>query len=242
MKFKSFVPFNFKTNIISCLVYRAFRICSRSTLFENELSFLKEYFLKNGFTCKIIDNVIRKTLFNIYHSKPVEISCSKNPVYIRLEYLGFVSNVLKRKLSILINKFYPQIQPKFIFNSSNSIGHLFNYKDKLPPLLVSNVIYKFTCGQCSAAYIGETQKQLRVRVCQHRGVSFRNPSTVLSNQENSKILEHSFDQNHPISEKDFKILTTCNSYDLRTLESIFIYDQKPHLNSQGASTELFILK
>ena len=119
---------------------------------------------------------------------------------------------------------------------------MFSYKDKLPPLLVSNVIYKFTCGQCSAAYIGETRKQLQVRVCQHRGVSFRNPMTALSNPENNKILAHSFDKNHQISENNFKILTTCNSYDLRTLESIFIFEQKPQLNCQGASTELFILK
>ena len=102
MKFKSFVPFNFKTDIISCLVYRAFRICSRSTLFENELSFLRDYFLKNGFTSKIIDVVFKKTLGNIYHSKSVELSSTKKPVYVKLEYLGFVSNVLKRKLLIFI--------------------------------------------------------------------------------------------------------------------------------------------
>ena len=156
-------------------------------------------------------------------------TCSRKPIFIKLEYLGHYSNVLKRKLSSLISKFYPQIDPKFIFSSSNSIGNMFSYKDKLPPLLVSNVIYKFTCGQCSAAYIGETGKQLKVRVCQHRAVSFRNPMTVLSNPENSKILAHSFDKNNPISGNNFKILTT--------LESIFIFEQKPQLNCQGASTE-----
>ena len=42
MKFDSFVPHLFKTNLISCLIKRAFKICSEETAFNAELSYLQK--------------------------------------------------------------------------------------------------------------------------------------------------------------------------------------------------------
>ena len=103
---------------------------------------------------------------------------------------------IKRRLKSVIEHFYPQVNARIIFQSSNSIQNFFKFKDRIPLSLASSVVYQYTCRQCSATYIGETKKQLKVRISQHKGISFRT-YRPLSSFDSSKIYEHAFDSNHP---------------------------------------------
>ena len=165
----------------------------------------------------------------------------KKPINIKLPFLGPQTYIAKRKLSALITKFYPHVSIRFIITPSLTIQNFFSFKDKLPISLVSSVIYKYSCGQCSATYIGETRKQLKVRMSQHKGISFRT-GNMLNSIEKSKILDHSLDSGHFTSENNFKILDSCQPFDLRILESIYIHKIKPSLNDHASSVELAILK
>jgi hypothetical protein len=242
MNYSSFVPKSYKVNLIHCLIYRAFKICSDVKFFDAELKFLKNYFLSNLYPIRMVNSAFRKSLNKIYNPDVMVSNVKLKDIYVKFPYLGFQSNVMKRELGNFLSKFYPQIKINFIFNNSNTIGNLFKFKDILPSYLVSNVVYKFTCGTCSATYIGETSKQFKVRICQHRGVSFRT-GNVLSDPENSKIFLHAVQQNHPISNDNFKILSKCsNEYDLKILESVYIHNHNPNLNEQDGSVPLHILK
>ena len=44
---------------------------------------------------------------------------------------------------------------------------MFKFKDRLPHLLMSSVIYQYSCRQCSSSYVGQTVKQFKVRISQH---------------------------------------------------------------------------
>ena len=46
MNFNSFIPKHFKYNLISCLIFRAFKICSSEMSFDRELKFLRSLFAK----------------------------------------------------------------------------------------------------------------------------------------------------------------------------------------------------
>ena len=46
---------------------------------------------------------------------------------------------------------------------------------------------------------------------------------MLNPVEKSKILDHSLNSGHCTSENNFKILDSCQPFDLRILESIYIY-------------------
>ena len=84
-------------------------------------------------------------------------------------------------------------------------------------------------------------KQLKVRISQHKGRSFRTNS-LLSCPENSKILDHSLNSGHPIIDNNFKILDSCKNNDLlRILESLWIHKLKPSLNDRSSSAELSII-
>ena len=74
-----------------------------------------------------------------------------------------------------------------------------------------------------------------------KGISFRT-GNMLNSVEKSKILDHSLNSGHCTSENNFKILDSCQPFDLRILESIYIHKIKPSLNDHASSVELYILK
>ena len=82
---------------------------------------------------------------------------------------------------------------------------------------------------------------MRVRIAQHKGISFRTNLPMLT-PNYSAIREHSIKEDHPIKEDDFSLLASCQNFDLKILESIYILDQKPNLNDHQSSVDLFILK
>ena len=57
--FESFLPTVYKFGMVYTLVYRCFKICSDWTKFHEELSFLKQVFLKNGYPLSFIDNCFK---------------------------------------------------------------------------------------------------------------------------------------------------------------------------------------
>ena len=242
MNFSSFVAKSYKRNLITCLVTRAFKICSHSTTFDIELEFLKDFFLKNGFPINFINKMFRCTLEKIYKPFQQLTTVPRKQIFYSTIWLEFPSEILKRKLSQIIRKYYPQLELKFVFKNSNTIGNFFKFKDVLPASLSSSVIYKYSCRECSASYIGMTSKQLKIRISQHMGRSFRTGNINSNEINNSKIFEHFEQKDHPISVEDFKILTSCPNEDLFILESIYIHKLNPTLNERNSSFDLCILK
>ena len=92
-----------------------------------------------------------------------------------------------------------------------------------------------------AEEIFDCSTELKVRVSQHKGISFRT-GNMLNSVEQSKILDHSLNSGHCTSDNNFKILDSCQPFDLRILELIYIHKIKPSLNDHASSVELYILK
>ena len=59
MRFDSFLPNTYKFSMIYTLVFRYFSICSNWTNFHNELVFLRDTFLKNGYPISFIDKYLK---------------------------------------------------------------------------------------------------------------------------------------------------------------------------------------
>ena len=94
----------------------------------------------------------REQILNIFW-KISYATVPKKPINIKLPFLGPQTYIAKRKLSALITKFYSHVSIRFIITPSLTVQNLFSFKDKLPITLVSSVICKYSCGQCSATYI-----------------------------------------------------------------------------------------
>ena len=93
---RSFCPKSQKVMLISCIVLRAFRICSEIIL-DNELENIRKIFGLLGYPFDIVDKTVRKTIYSL--DEPKLFGPEKCPVYIRLPYLGSVASSMKKKLN-----------------------------------------------------------------------------------------------------------------------------------------------
>ena len=158
---------SYKIGLVNCLIHRAFKISSSYLIFHNELEKIKKLLQKNLYPNRIIDNNIRLFLEKQYN-RTVSNTTKKKVVYYKLPYIGHFSQTTKRKLKSLCEKFCKSTEIKIAY-SPLKIGSFFSLKDRLPKLLQSYVVYRFTCAGCKACYIGETKRHLTTRIEEHLG-------------------------------------------------------------------------
>ena len=147
----------------------------------------------------------------------------------------------KRELSRFLSLQYPYVEFRFVFKNPLTIGSLFHFKDSLPDLISSFIIYLFTCPDCnSGKYIGASNRILKVRIDCHKGVSYRT-GLDLNKKEFSAIRNHAASCKYHIRYQEFKILSQSqNSSHLPFLESLFIKQLSPNLNNSISSVHLHI--
>ena len=107
--------------------------------------------------------------------------------------------------------------------------------------LCSNVIYQFTCEDCSSFYVGSTIRSLHTRSHEHIGKSFLTGATLTS-PPHSNVREHARKKKHSLSLENFRIIGRARSNDnIRLIESIFIRYLNPDLNDLESSMALHII-
>ena len=83
--------------------------------------------------------------------------------FFKLLYHGYLSHLIKNKISKLCKEFCKQnFNIKLVLNSFK-IENYFAYKHPIPNDLKSLLVYKFTC----ASYIGETCCHFKTRIEEH---------------------------------------------------------------------------
>ena len=132
---------------------------------------MSEILKKNAVPVKLINSCIKNFLNKRLTEKPVTLTAEKKDLVIVLPFLGKLSLDLRTRLKSSISKNLPFCKIRVIFKSSTRISNFFQFKDKMPYCLRSNVVYKFSCGRCNATDEGETYRHVRLRVGKHSGVS-----------------------------------------------------------------------
>ncbi|XP_069970997.1 uncharacterized protein [Penaeus vannamei] len=239
LHFLSFTPYIYKINSVKTLITRAYNVCSNWAAFHIEMSFLKNFFLTNGYPLYIFDKITKTFLCKKFTDHQTVFTVKRDHKYVKLPYMGDLSCEIRKQLKVLLQNNYPQIKFTFVFSNTNTIAKFlkqpFNYSSDL----CSNVVYLFTCPSCQARYVGSTSRWLRHRISEHKGKSFRT-GLPLSKPSFSAIREHSLQHSHPFSNTDFSILSSHSSrQDLITSESLLIKKMKPELNNITTTTPLF---
>ena len=170
MNFNAVAPVQWKRSLITCLLNRAFIVCSTYALFLEEVKRLKAIFISNAYPASFFDNVSRRFLQSLGDSQvdtASETTCSEGPcVYLRVVYVGGPSHTFGKRLGALIRDKYG-VEVKVVF-STFKVGSYFGLKSQIPPLFKSNIVYKFVCPRDEdTSYIGMTTTQWFVRIGQH---------------------------------------------------------------------------
>ena len=238
--FSSFIPLEHKFGLVYTLLHRCFCFVSDMSKFHFEIEKLKEILLSNGYSNNFFDKCISKFMNTLYIKKPVMLTVPKKQLYLVLPFMGKMSALVKSGLARSLHKRLPFCKVKIIFKTSNRLKNYFSFKDVVPEPLRSCQIYNFTCGSCNASYIGKTFRHMKVRVSEHQGVSPRT-GKHLKGTLSTSVRDHMLDCNHIVAWDDFKVLgRESNHWLLEIKESLFIKRDRPSLNKNIYSQELFL--
>ena len=145
------------------------------------------------------------------------INCSVRPREIRTCLTKLSSTFLSLSLAHTLSSnceimflCFPTRCVRFIFQSGRRLSGFFSFKDRIPKLMRSRIIYKYSCQCYRALYFGQTRRHFHTRISEHMGVSPLSGKKLAKNSLSS-VLAHSQQSLHRISPDDFTIISSCRS-------------------------------
>ena len=196
LHFNSSHPICMKKAVVQSLVYRAIHLCSNSTDTEKELERLKAVLKENGYPLAVIDQTVQQI-----YSPRREKQQQQPKATVRIPY--------RPQTAESVRKILGDYNIRTVFNLDNTLRkQLVRPKDCVQIMDRTNCVYKIQCADCPAVYIGQTSRQLKVRLNEHK----RQARTMLKNSEQLKKLT-----------KDSVIVlhTVAKSYQIRFDEAYF---------------------
>ena len=144
-----------KTGIALCLKDRAKKICGpNSSSLEEGKEHLEGVLQANGYPKREAQWLLNRRR----QTKGSEDEC-KHKLFI--PYI--------KGLSETIDKSFRKLGIQTIFSKQRSLRTvLSNPKPPQPPMDIKGVVYLIHCSECSAVYIGETGRTLKVRLAEHK--------------------------------------------------------------------------
>ncbi|UYV67704.1 hypothetical protein LAZ67_5001653 [Cordylochernes scorpioides] len=209
LHFASNSPISQKIIVVRTLTKRAFTHCSSKIEYNKELNFIENQLLKSGYPLPFIKR-------NRY--KPGTPRNNSNH-YISTCYLPYTES------TITIARKLKSFGIKTIFRSSPSIASILRnpITKSTDQKQKKDLVYQIPCLNCNSAYIGETSRDLSIRIKEHqRNISKLNP--------NSLIVDHRLPQRLP----GRPTLLQCSSTEGNMSSS----DVGGNLRRQAASVDL----
>ena len=188
LRWDSFVPKMFKRGLVYCLVSRAWRLCSNYHLFHEELLFIKNVLLSNGYPGNFVDSCVQRFLNRAMGTNTTStiFGPERMKIYLSLPYAGLSSMKLCRQLKRIYKAVLPCVELLVIFKPSCKLNRLCKLKSSYPRLTCSNVIYKVNCKDCSDFYVGLTTRRLDQRMKEH------------ASSDSSALFKHQLETDHSI--------------------------------------------
>ena len=230
----SHAPIQWKKSTLRGLVKQALTICSSQILLNNEIEYLKYVFINNNqcpknFVETIIQDEMEKTNLQEFTNNDTE----NNPLLsLSLPYNGIKGEHIINKMKKNLKKYLKPDTITNIIYKSKKLASKFKIKDHIKFEHRNNIVYLCKCPEdlCNETYIGETNRRIQERICDHN-----------NRDKNSHVYKHSIDNNHKhVWVDDFEILSSnyTASYKRKLSESLYIKEYNASLNSQEKSVKL----
>ena len=114
-KYRSFVATDYKSSLITTLLYRSFTIVSDYHKLHEEIVKLKSVLRQNGYPTRFLDKIISKFLDKSFKKRVTITTVAKKTQRLVLPYLGTQSLRLKRKLNKLFKEQLPSGKLEIVF-------------------------------------------------------------------------------------------------------------------------------
>ena len=162
-------------------------------------------FEKNECPENFLDRCFKFFLDRIHILKEKVPAVEKKPLGLVLPRLGNISMQTRTKLQKSIKRVLNCLKLQVTFKSQNKLCNYFHFKDLVPQIFASGVIYKFQCGLCNESYYGKCVRHLTVRSGEHADISPLTNKRVHS-RKNSAACHHLLNCNYSPTFKDFSVL------------------------------------
>ncbi|RWS20893.1 reverse transcriptase-like protein [Leptotrombidium deliense] len=179
LNFNSYNPFCHKKSVITALIQRAFNIISSVEDITKELDYIRCTLTGNNYPLDLINKIIKETQLKIIDTEAENENTNTKPLV--MPYINGVTEPISR----LFHKYNINIFHK----SNKQIKHFFNNK---AIKINKNVVYEVNCKDCPAIYIGQTKRDLTIRMKEHRDAIFTDPNK-------SAVATHSVDHCHCVN-------------------------------------------
>jgi len=154
---------------------------------EKNLKFIIETFINNNYPVHFIFNTIHmrlKSLFNKRTKKQITDNTNE-------ERTSWFLILFIKKVTDKFKNIANRLKAKLVFFSLNKLGRITKgQKDILPTKCNKNIVYKLSCKNCDATYVGQTKRKLNTRVLEHKNDINKKTG------KHSVITEHRLDKNH----------------------------------------------
>ena len=144
-------------------VHRAFKICSKQYI-EEELKFITEVFVENGYLETDLNKIIDQIRSNINNSLDSSSNTENEESTTKIVSLPWIPGISPK-----LKKAYKKAGVKVVFKSPANLQTLLTAKQK--SALPSNSypgIYSISCSCSNKPYIGETKLRVSTRIHQHQ--------------------------------------------------------------------------
>jgi len=208
-------------------VDRAF-LLSHPEFHQKNFELIIKILLENDYPLSFIFNMISSRIKVLINDKIIKqkINTAENGSNRKIWFtIPFIKSITERFKSITNGavsrlSYFSMNKCGFIKHS----GFIKVQKDLLPKLSKMNVVYKISCKNCEASYVGQTCRQLKTRISEHKNHILRNMST-------HSVTEHRLQFNHDFDWEDVEILDMERNFNKRLIsEMINIKCQKNGIN------------
>ena len=213
----------YKIGLIKGLLSRICKICSTNEDRDLEIEKLKHVLDLNDYPADVVNKVVKDFLDYKDKPKEIEFGPEKKKVFIVLPYASTKCEEFAKKMESLVNRNFNQVDFNVAFQAPKTIGSCFPFKDNIKKVEAQSlVVYKLSCKNCSAQYIGKTERILAHRIYEHQhGKSSACYQHVKSNA------------NHKIDYENIEVIDRADSDNkLKIKELLHILKQEPSLNKQ----------
>ena len=192
-----------KATAIRTLKARAIEYCSDAELLANELAYLLEVFIQNGYP----ENTVWRMLYQENQAK------DKDKEDINLDKSFFIPyhSRARRLIQILKEKFGIAT----IYKRTQTLGDIILKKGRqVKTEYKKNAVYKIPCAECPKKYVGQTSGTLKKRTAEHtRWCRKKHKKQLLqSSKKNDGIAYHHHYTGHQIDFDNVEIITQEKSY------------------------------
>ncbi|XP_050510284.1 uncharacterized protein LOC126887021 [Diabrotica virgifera virgifera] len=154
-------PLSHKYSAFRSFIHRLYTIPLSTHEFNKELNIIKQIVVNNDYSPDIIDKLIRKRESNLLRQSAYNSNPTIPPLY---RSLPFHNSSISEKIKHILNS---SDNINISFKVHNTLGKILsNTKDSIHYMNRSGV-YKLSCSDCDATYVGRTFRSLTVRTSEH---------------------------------------------------------------------------